>query len=177
MIQVAPQMRILVAIEAVDLRKGIDGLAQLCREKLGADPFSGCLFIFRSRRATAIKVLAFDGQGFWSAKTIIEGAIRLVANRQGSDTSAPGWRKGQIRLRFRPGTQTGESVSCGGPYARVSTNDQQTPTMQNRAMREYVGRRGWIIAMQVREVGSERRSGKHERDCWKRHGEPSSWAV
>ena len=40
MIQVAPQMRILVAIEAVDLRKGIDGLAQLCREKLGADPIS-----------------------------------------------------------------------------------------------------------------------------------------
>ena len=68
MIQVAPQMRILVAIEAVDLRKGIDGLAQLCREKLGADPFSGCLFIFRSRRATAIKVLAYDGQGFWMAQ-------------------------------------------------------------------------------------------------------------
>jgi len=67
-IQVAPQMRILVAIEAVDLRKGIDGLAQLCREKLGADPFSGCLFIFRSRRATAIKVWAFDGQGFWMAQ-------------------------------------------------------------------------------------------------------------
>jgi transposase len=67
-IQVAPQMRILVAIEAVDLRKGIDGLAQLCREKLGADPFSGCLFIFRGRRATAIKVLAFDGQGFWMAQ-------------------------------------------------------------------------------------------------------------
>jgi transposase len=67
-IQVAPQMRILVAIESVDLRKGIDGLAQLCREKLGADPFSGCLFIFRSRRATAIKVLAYDGQGFWVAQ-------------------------------------------------------------------------------------------------------------
>jgi transposase len=61
-------MRILVAIESVDLRKGIDGLAQLCREKLGADPFSGCLFIFRSRRATAIKVLAYDGQGFWMAQ-------------------------------------------------------------------------------------------------------------
>ncbi len=68
MIQVAPQMRILVAVESVDLRKGIDGLAQLCREKLGADPFSGCLFIFRSRRATAIKVLAYDGQGFWLAQ-------------------------------------------------------------------------------------------------------------
>jgi transposase len=67
-IQVTPQMRILVAIEPVDLRKGIDSLAQLCREKLGADPFSGCLFIFRSRRGTAIKVLAFDGQGFWIAQ-------------------------------------------------------------------------------------------------------------
>jgi hypothetical protein len=39
-IQVTPQMRVLVDIEPVDLRKGIDGLAQLCREKLGADPFS-----------------------------------------------------------------------------------------------------------------------------------------
>jgi len=49
MIQVSATMRILVAIEPVDLRKGIDGLAQFCREKLTSDPFSGCLFIFRSR--------------------------------------------------------------------------------------------------------------------------------
>jgi putative DNA-invertase from lambdoid prophage Rac len=41
-----------------------------------------------------------------------------------------------------------------GIYARVSTNDQQTLAMQNRAMREYAGRRGWMIALQVREVGS-----------------------
>ena len=41
-----------------------------------------------------------------------------------------------------------------GLYARVSTNDQQTLTMQNRAMREYTGRRGWKVALQVREVGS-----------------------
>jgi transposase len=68
-IQLAPQMRILVAIEPVDLRKGIDGLAQLCREKLGADSFSGYLFIFRGRRATAIKLLAYDGQGFGVCKS------------------------------------------------------------------------------------------------------------
>jgi transposase len=67
-IQVAPQMRILVAIESVDLRKGIDGLAQLCREKLGADPFSGCLFIFRSRSGTAIRLLTYDGRGYWLAQ-------------------------------------------------------------------------------------------------------------
>jgi transposase len=67
MIQITPQMRVLVAVEPVDLRKGIDGLASLCREKLRADPFSGWLFVFRSRRATAIRVLVYDGQGFWMA--------------------------------------------------------------------------------------------------------------
>src|SRR5215831_20113842 len=41
-----------------------------------------------------------------------------------------------------------------GLYARVSTNDQQTLPMQNRAMREYVARRGWTVALQVREVNS-----------------------
>src|ERR1700758_102915 len=41
-----------------------------------------------------------------------------------------------------------------GLYARVSTNDQQTLSMQNRAMREYAIRRGWTIAVQVREVNS-----------------------
>jgi hypothetical protein len=57
-IQITPQMRILVAIEAVDGRKGIDSLARLCQEKLQADPFSGCLFVFRSRRGTSIRILA-----------------------------------------------------------------------------------------------------------------------
>lgn len=68
MIQITPQMRILVAVEAVDGRKGSDALARLCQEKLAADPFSGCVFIFRSRRATAIRLLVYDGQGFWLAQ-------------------------------------------------------------------------------------------------------------
>jgi transposase len=67
-LQITPHMRILVALEPVDGRKGIDSLVQLCREKLAADPFSGCLFLFRSRRATSIRVLAYDGQGFWLAQ-------------------------------------------------------------------------------------------------------------
>ena len=65
MIQITPQMRILVAVEAADFRKGIDGLARLCREALRSDPFSGALFVFRSRSGKAIKVLSYDGQGFW----------------------------------------------------------------------------------------------------------------
>ena len=41
-------------------RKGIDSLARLCQEKLQSDPFSGCLFVFRSRRGTSIRVLVYD---------------------------------------------------------------------------------------------------------------------
>jgi transposase len=65
MIQVAPQMRILVAVEPADFRKGIDGLARLCKEGLKQDPFAGAVFVFRNRRATAVKILVYDGQGFW----------------------------------------------------------------------------------------------------------------
>jgi transposase len=77
MIQITPQMRILVAVEAVDGRKGIDSLARLCQEKLEADPFSGWLFVFRSRRGTAIRILVYDGQGFWLAqKRLSKGRFR-----------------------------------------------------------------------------------------------------
>jgi len=68
MIQVTPQMRILVAVEAQDFRKGIDGLARICRERLATDPFCGALFVFRNRRGTAIKILVYDSQGFWLAQ-------------------------------------------------------------------------------------------------------------
>ena len=60
MIQITPQMRILLSVKAVDFRKGIDGLAGICRQILEADPFSGCVFVFRNHRATAIKVLMYD---------------------------------------------------------------------------------------------------------------------
>src|SRR5436309_1962575 len=52
-------------------------LAQWCRDKLAADPFSGCVFVFRSRRATSIKVLVYDGMGFWLAtKRLSKGRFR-----------------------------------------------------------------------------------------------------
>lgn len=65
MIQLTPQMRILIAVEPVDFRLGIDGLCRVCREALSSDPYSGAVFVFRSRRGTAIKILAYDGQGYW----------------------------------------------------------------------------------------------------------------
>jgi len=77
MLQLAPQMRILVCIEPVDFRNGIDGLVQLCKARLAEDPFRGTLFAFRNRRRTAVKVLVYDGQGFWLCqKRLSEGRFR-----------------------------------------------------------------------------------------------------
>ena len=68
MIAVMPQMRLLVAVEPVDFRKGIDGLVAVARQRLQAEPFGGALFIFGSRNRKSIKILAYDGQGFWLAQ-------------------------------------------------------------------------------------------------------------
>jgi hypothetical protein len=65
MLQITPQMKILLAVEPADFRRGIDGLVQLCRQRLQHDPFVGTVFVFRNRRSTALKVLTYDGQGFW----------------------------------------------------------------------------------------------------------------
>src|SRR6187200_1640034 len=65
MLQITPQMKILVAVEPADFRRGIDGLARLCQEALQHDPFATAVFVFRDRKATALKVLMYDGQGFW----------------------------------------------------------------------------------------------------------------
>ena len=61
-------MRVLVAIEPVDGRKGIDSLARLCQDKLAEDPFFGCVFVFRSRSRAAIRLLSYDGQRYWLAQ-------------------------------------------------------------------------------------------------------------
>ena len=77
MIQITPQMRIMVAVEPVDFRKGIDGLAQVCKDGLKHDPFGGWVFVFRNRPATALKVIVYDGQGFWLChKRLSNGKFR-----------------------------------------------------------------------------------------------------
>jgi len=65
MIQLVPQLRIFLAYQPVDFRKGIDGLVALCRRELGSDGMDGAVYVFRNRRGTALKILNFDGHGFW----------------------------------------------------------------------------------------------------------------
>ena len=114
MIQITPHMRILVAVEPTDFRRGMDGLARVCKDVLKHDPLSGCVFVFRNRPATAVKILVYDGQGFWlchkrlssgkfswwptadvaAAKTLAahELQVLLAAGNPQATQAAPVWR-------------------------------------------------------------------------------------
>jgi len=113
MIQITPQMRVLVAVEPTDFRRGIDGLARVCKEVLRHDPFGGWVFVFRNRTATALKILVYDGQGFWlchkrlssgkfrwwptgtmSAKTLAAHQLHVLlsAGNPEATQTAPAWR-------------------------------------------------------------------------------------
>jgi transposase len=65
MLQLTPQSRIFLAVEPIDGRKGIDGLAAVCRQVLHDNPLDGAVYVFRTRTGTTLKLLAYDGQGFW----------------------------------------------------------------------------------------------------------------
>lgn len=66
-------VRVLVATRPVDFRKGMDGLAALVRESLGSDPFSGVVYVFRSKWADRLKLLLWDGSGLVLLAKRLEG--------------------------------------------------------------------------------------------------------
>ena len=71
-------VRVMMATRAVDFRKGVDGLAALVRESMGADPFSGTVYVFRAKRADRVKLVFWDGTGVCLfAKRLEEGQFRL----------------------------------------------------------------------------------------------------
>ncbi len=111
MIASPPGVRIFVSARPVDFRKGIDGLAAVVQEHLRLDPFCGALYVFRSKRADRVKVLAWDGtgiclyhkrldQGRFRWPPPADGVVRLTAAQlsmllEGLDWgrfwSRPGW--------------------------------------------------------------------------------------
>jgi transposase len=116
MIQVTPQMRILVAVEAVDFRCGIDALARVCRERLKAEPFSGWLFVFRNRRATAIKALVYDGQGYWLMhKRLSAGRFRFWP--QGGAEGSSSLQAHELQVLVAGGNPAG--VQAASPWRRL----------------------------------------------------------
>jgi transposase len=107
MIQITPQMRILVAVDPADFRRGIDGLARLCKEALQQDPFCGWVFVFRNRRATAVKVLVYDGQGFWLChKRLSSGRFRCWPTRGTPGEAAKTLAAHQLHVLLSAGDPT-----------------------------------------------------------------------
>jgi transposase len=86
MIAVAAGVKVLVATKPVDFRKGADGLVALVREALGHDPFSETIFIFRSKRADRLKILAWDGSGS-VLETAGAGRLQVAAGERRRDAA------------------------------------------------------------------------------------------
>jgi transposase len=78
-------VRVLVATKPVDFRKGADGLAALVRDTMGADPFSGAVYVFRAKRTDRIKLLFWDGTGVClMAKRLEDGEFRWPKAQDGA---------------------------------------------------------------------------------------------
>lgn len=78
MIQITPQHQLQIRVEPVDFRKGIDGLVGLCRQAFGSQsPYNGTVFAFRNKSGKAVKLLVYDGTGFWlCTKRFSQGKLR-----------------------------------------------------------------------------------------------------
>src|SRR5471030_1397171 len=79
MFGLGPATKIYIAVEAVDMRKGFDGLYGPVRDRLGEDPLSGHLFLFANRARSRLKVLVWDGSGLWGLREAAgEGPVSLA---------------------------------------------------------------------------------------------------
>ncbi len=93
MLQVTPQMRILVCMQPIDFRKGIDGIAAVCRNHLQHDPHAGTLFLFRNRAKCTIRILSYDGQGFWlCTKRLSKGKFKWWPECSSDCTFINSWK-------------------------------------------------------------------------------------
>ena len=119
MIQITPHMKIYLCLESTDFRKGIDGLCSVCRHALGKDPFSGSLFIFRNKRCTTLKIIAYDGQGYWLfVKRLSKGRFKWWPDI--SDDSSAVLTAPQLQLLIYNGDVS--SASIDSDWRRINQN-------------------------------------------------------
>ena len=104
MIGLTGPLRVMVATKPVDFRKGAEGLAAMVREAMGADPFSGTVYVFRARRADRVKLIYWDGTGVclfakrledgrFCWPNIEDGVIRLSAAQLSALVEGLDWRR------------------------------------------------------------------------------------
>jgi transposase len=154
-IAVPPGVRILLAAEPVDFRKGMDGLAALVQQALRADPFAGEVFIFRPRRGDRVKILVYDGTGLclyakrleagrfcWPSPA--DGVVRLSAAQLA--TLLEGHRQVDAG-KDREASLTGVTALCGSR----GTSDLGPDRESLRADGSVLGSRK-VIAVKVKEI-------------------------
>jgi transposase len=129
MLNLASSVRVFVARERVDFRKGFDGLVAIVRDRFGDDPLSGHLYLFFNARGNRLKVLVWDRNGFWlfykrlergvferiegvGAKLEIDRA-RLAMLLDGIDTKSSKFRRHFVR-------DVGIASRAHGDHARPS---------------------------------------------------------
>lgn len=77
MLHFSPVTKLYVATSPVDFRSGMDSLAGMCRRSFAKDPMDGSVFVFINRQKTSIKLLSYDGQGYWLAcKRLSDGRFQ-----------------------------------------------------------------------------------------------------
>jgi transposase len=114
MIMGRAEMSVFIATRPVDFRKQMDGLAALVKETLGADPFSGAIYVFRSKRNDRIKLLWWDGTGIclmvkrleggqFRWPPIEDGTVRLTPAQLATLLEGLEWSRIEPRDVVRPG--------------------------------------------------------------------------
>ncbi len=123
MLQLTPQMTLFLSVNYADFRKGIDALVSLCQQKLNQDPFSGALFAFTNRGRTAIKLLIYDGNGFWLClKRFSKGKLKwwpLAHHAQ------PIYHIDATQLSILISQGNPEHVLLGKPWKRLSSQPKK----------------------------------------------------
>ena len=89
MLSFSSDLKIFVCTQPTDMRKGFCGLSGIVRSQFQADPTDGSLFVFINRRRDRMKLLHFDGQGFWLYYRLLEAGTfeeLLPAEQRDNDT-------------------------------------------------------------------------------------------
>jgi transposase len=90
MIQVPAQAKVMIMHESVNFRNGIDGLAAIARRVLEKEPMDGTFFVFRNKRRHMLRLLFYDGGGFWlCTRRLSKGTFSSWPTGDGSQPCSP----------------------------------------------------------------------------------------
>jgi hypothetical protein len=138
MIQVPAQASVFMMHEAVSFRNGIDGMAALARQVMGEDPMSGALFVYRNRGRHMLRVLFYDGGGFWlCTRRLSKGTFSSWPTGDGTQPCSPLLARDLQILIWG-----GDPTSCAFPDLWRRVAERRTPSSPRVAVgsRSAIGR-------------------------------------